>query len=55
MNNRSFFISLPFTSLRLSHDLRHPLCESLTRQVLYYLLMLCLVIEEYLIRILIEE
>ena len=55
MNNRSFFISLPFTSLRLSHDLRYPLCESLTRQVLYYLLMLCLVIEEYLIRLLIEE
>ena len=29
--------------------------EPLIRRALYYLLMLCLVIEEYLIRILIEE
>ena len=31
------------------------LCEPLIRRALYYLLMLCLVIEEYLIRILLEE
>ena len=31
------------------------LCEPLIRRALYYLLMLCLIIEEYLIRILLEE
>ena len=51
------------TLLRRSAELRNKirdrilafLCEPLIRRTLYYLLMLCLVIEEYLIRLLIEE